>query len=68
MKELIDRIKEYCQKYEGEVTAYQKDFCAMDYSGGNYDDAWDSGMSDGQTDACNNILGIIADFTKEKYE
>lgn len=65
MQELIEKIKQYCETYSGEVTAHQEDFIADDYAGGNVDDAWESGMSDGQTDACNDILAIIENFTKE---
>lgn len=61
MEELIERIKKYCEKYAGEVSAHQDVFCADDYAGGNVDDAWRCGMSD----ACNDILAIIASFKGE---
>lgn len=62
MEELIERIKKYCEKYAGEVSAHQDGFCADDFAGGNVDDAWYGGMSDGRTDTCNDILAIIENF------
>lgn len=59
MEELIERIKKYCEKYAGEVSAHEDDFCADDFAGGNVDDAWYGGMEDGAANVCNNVLSII---------
>ena len=64
MQDLVTKIKELCEEYEGDVTYYEDDFCADDYAGGNQDDAWESGMRDGRTDLANDILGIIANYNK----
>ena len=63
-KELIEKIKAYCKEYAGEVLYKDEGFNPQDYSGGNFDGAWQGGISDGATAVCNNILVLIADYEK----
>jgi len=51
--ETVEKLKSIAK---GEIHRYEEDFCAMDWSGGNFDDAWDGGMRDGQAEIAQMIL------------
>ncbi len=52
-EELIAKLKAEAKK---EVSREDAGFNAWDYSGGNFDDAWDSGAADGRIELAREIL------------
>ena len=51
--ETLEMLKKLARK---PVRRYDPDFCANDHSGGNFDDAWDGGMIDGNRELAQEIL------------
>lgn len=56
MDELIAKLTEMAAK---KVASDSEDFSACDYSGGNYDDAYDLGVSDGEIILAREILPAL---------
>ena len=68
MTTLIDKIKELVNENIGDVYFYEEDFNALDFSGGNFDDAWQGGFDDGVTAFANELAELIENFQKENNE
>lgn len=54
-QETLNKLLELAKKT---VRRYEEDFEANDYAGGNIDDAWDSGMEDGERSLAQEILDL----------
>ena len=54
-QETLNKLIELAKKT---VRRYEDDFMADDYAGGNFDDAWDKGMEDGETALAQEILDL----------
>ena len=54
--ELITRLQKAAKR---ETWAENEDFCAYDYSGGNFDDAYEGGSRDGETFLAQEILEAL---------
>ncbi len=59
-EEKLAAILKIVSEYENDVVCYyEEDFMADDYAGGNIDDAWSSGMADGNCEIAHEILAIL---------
>lgn len=65
MQELINKIKEYCEKYEGESLSYDEYVIECSDCDSDPYDSWDWGWCNGRRETCNHILEIIKSFNKE---
>ena len=61
MKELIEKLEKFAKR---ECWGDDEDFCAMDYCGGNFDDAYSGGVDDGETYLARVVLGVLKE---DKY-
>ena len=68
MSNILDAILELVNKNTGDFCCYEEDFNASDFSGGNFDDAWQGGFNDGVTAFANELSELIENFQKENNE
>ena len=56
-EDLVQRILRNAKR---EVLCEQEDFCANDYAGGNFDDAWDGGFRDGDASLSQDLAEYLS--------
>lgn len=61
-KELVDRILENAKR---EISRDVDGFNAYDYSGGNFDDAWEGGFNDGEISLSQELEEFLSNPLKE---
>lgn len=59
MSNILDAILELVNENTGDVYCYEEDFDPMNFSGGNFDDAWEGGFRDGRKAFANELKELF---------